>query len=166
MIAVMRFRSIILVPEVWSKKVRISFTNLWKVMRDLFVVKYCKTATLVRQIQRRRDGGGKAARHSGAYIYLKLSVLSSELGPIYPISRKRVYLPQDQRGGDTLVYGWEGGGPKSDDWRKRLALCTLWSISPRWMCKKWCLSVWQLYYYWRHSKYFTVLLFKRYLLMF
>ncbi len=52
------------------------------------------------------------------------TTVSSELGLPHPLSCKRVWSPPpppNQRGGGTLACVW--GSPKSDDWRKSLALC-------------------------------------------
>ncbi len=50
----------------------------------------------------------------------------------HPLSRPRVRSPRpEQKGrGDTVVCGWGGGGPNSDDWRKGLALCLLCGHNP------------------------------------
>jgi hypothetical protein len=54
-----------------------------------------------------------------------VSVPSSEVGPPYPLPRKRVRFPPwiQRRGRATLACGEGVGIPNADDWTESLALC-------------------------------------------
>ncbi len=69
-----------------------------------------------------------------------MSVPSLELGPPYPLSRKRMCPPpRNQRGGGVQTR-LRVGESKSDDWRESLVLCLHCALNPSRVLKP--LSVW------------------------
>ncbi len=71
-----------------------------------------------------KDVKGQKPTSLSTYIprIRQLSVPSSELKPPSPLPQANVFLPPNQRGKDTLAYGWGGGGPNSDDWNSTLSI--------------------------------------------